>query len=476
MNNSKHREVVDLFAGPGGWDEGLLSLGITDVLGIEWDADACATAVAAGHERLQADVSELDPVDFPCEGLIASPPCTAFSLAGKGEGRDLLDDLLAAIHAEDWTAMREHDPTVWLPLEVGRWVGALRPRWVACEQVPAALPLWEAYERVLQGWGYSTWSGKLSSERYGVPQTRERAFLIARSDGSAVPPEPSHTAYNPRAEDNGRFDGTHGLFGELVPWVSMADALGWTDGSWTVRNGMNTMKHSRDANDMVPYERPVDAPAPTLDGKVGSAWKIAPEGQHVDPPHRWKQRRDSGPGAERTPRSTDEPSYTIRSNGSGSAPSGVEWVNERPSTTVIGADTIAAPGHRCMSDDCCGRGPRRHMTDAVDATHWGHEAPATTIAGDPRMTGRAHHNHGDQGRAPVDVEDALRDGAPAHLSVRVTVEQAAVLQSFRADYPWQGSKTSKFRQVGNAVPPLLAAAVIGAVTGREIQQSDEGGI
>ena len=29
--------IIDLFAGPGGWDEGLRMIGRTDVLGIEWD-------------------------------------------------------------------------------------------------------------------------------------------------------------------------------------------------------------------------------------------------------------------------------------------------------------------------------------------------------------------------------------------------------------------------------------------------------
>ena len=75
--------AVDLFAGPGGWDVGARELGL-DPLGIELDDAACRVREAAGLRTLQGDVAALDPLDFPCDLLIASPPCTAFSMAGKG--------------------------------------------------------------------------------------------------------------------------------------------------------------------------------------------------------------------------------------------------------------------------------------------------------------------------------------------------------------------------------------------------------
>ena len=78
--------IVDLFADAGGWDEGLRLLGY-EAVGIELDRWACATARAAGHERVEADIAAIDPMEFaPVWGLIGSPPCQAYSTAGKGLG------------------------------------------------------------------------------------------------------------------------------------------------------------------------------------------------------------------------------------------------------------------------------------------------------------------------------------------------------------------------------------------------------
>lgn len=48
--------ILDLFAGPGGADEGARLAGYTGpIVGIEWDHDACRTAVAAGHLRVRVE-------------------------------------------------------------------------------------------------------------------------------------------------------------------------------------------------------------------------------------------------------------------------------------------------------------------------------------------------------------------------------------------------------------------------------------
>lgn len=215
--------AIDLFAGPGGWDEGIRSLGIQP-LGIELDEAACLTRDAASHRTLRADVATLNPLDFaPCDLLIASPPCQAFSTAGKGDGhRDvpLIMECARALGAGDDIRKQAGallaDKRSILVVEPLRWALALKPAHVALEQVPPVLPLWEAFADILRHHGYSAWAGVLNAADYGVPQTRRRAILMASLTGWVHPPAPTHTK-----------GGAHTLDGELLPWVSMAEALGW---------------------------------------------------------------------------------------------------------------------------------------------------------------------------------------------------------------------------------------------------------
>lgn len=219
--------IVDLFAGPGGWDEGLRILGVHDVVGYELDPDACATAIAAGFKRVEADVRTVDPSTLRgVVGLIASPPCQSFTDAGKGEGQSSLGDLVRALAlvadgmgCSDAAAacnLDAVDPRTTLVLEPMRFIRDLRPRWIAFEEVTQVLPVWEGYADLLRSMGYSVWTGILNAANYGVPQSRKRSFLMASLDGAAHPPVPTHAT-----------EGDFGLFDDRLPWVTMAEALAW---------------------------------------------------------------------------------------------------------------------------------------------------------------------------------------------------------------------------------------------------------
>jgi DNA (cytosine-5)-methyltransferase 1 len=270
--------IVDLFAGAGGWDEGLRELGYRTV-GIDVDHWACATARAAGHERIEADVAALDPEEFaPVWGLLGSPPCQAYTNSGKKLGRLDKPHVTACAHelaaghdtrAEHLAACR--DPRSLLTVEPLRWAIALRPRWLALEQVPAVLELWSLFAGLLAAHGYKATAGVLSSERYGLPQVRKRAFLVASRDGAAELPAPTHRSYNLRRSGEVREDER-----DLLPWVSMADALGWARDAIVCTN--NQTGSGRRPRGIV---RPTGRPSVTIDS-ASSSWTIESDRVRTD--------------------------------------------------------------------------------------------------------------------------------------------------------------------------------------------------
>lgn len=216
---------LDLCAGPGGWSVALRRFGYADV-GIELDPSACATRTAAGHATIRADIARF-PIALLAgriRGLIASPPCQGFSMAGLRAGladieiaRQLLADLAAGRDTREQHAARAADGRSVLAAEPLRYALAARPEWAVCEQVPAVLPLWQATAEHLRAAGYSAWTGVLNAADYGLPQVRRRAFLIASRVHEVGRPEPTHAQ-----------DPAPTLFGpEVLPWVSMAQGIGW---------------------------------------------------------------------------------------------------------------------------------------------------------------------------------------------------------------------------------------------------------
>lgn len=407
--------IIDLFAGPGGWDLGARWAGVGDPVGFEWGAEECVTRAAAGLLTVRADLATYPPTGHlrgRVDGLIASPPCPAFSTAGTGAGNSAVSELAALIDAafdvdhhrgerrrrEVLDAIAAAHPEMpagkvahyaamsSLVATPFAWVAACEPTWVACEQVPPALPLWEHAAARLRERGYRTWCGVLCAADYGVPQTRRRAILLAHRGRQPRPPDPTH-AEDPQPT----------LFGApLERWVSMAEALGW---------GMTA--------------RPSFTLAP---GKGGDAEGVGGAGARAA----LRRERQAGRWQVGFPRRDDR----------GDSPDGYrerDW------------------------SDADGPAPTLDTT----AGQWTFTKPATTVTGDPRIPARARHVHGGQGRGAVSLSDAYDGTSP----VKLDVTDALVLQSFPADWPLHGERSAQFRQAGNAVPPLLAAHILAALAG-----------
>lgn len=396
--------ALDLFAGTG-WGVACQRLGIEEH-GVEIMPEAIATREANGMSTIYHDVWEgLDGAhavpDY--DTLIASPPCQTFSMAGGGKGRKALDEVLGLIDAKayrDVAALRafgeKHDPRTALVLTPLAHVVRDVPTYVVFEQVPPVLPVWERCAEEMRRWGYSVWTGVLNAEQYGVPQTRKRAILIARADGIEAAP-PTPTHSLYYSRDRGRLDDG------VLSWISMAEALGW---GMTQRPYVTVAAGTSSGGTDPAYLGGSGARALVAAERDAGRWKLqspystTPREGLAPPP---------GSKLPRVTRELHEPALTLTSK----FPA---WTYERPATTIAGDSRVWPPGHK---------------VNASDIARLGEE--------------EARARYGD------------RAGSEA---IRISAAEASALQSYPPGFEWRGGKGAVAQQIGNAVPPLLAEAIL----------------
>ncbi|KUF05542.1 hypothetical protein AUL38_04090 [Leucobacter sp. G161] len=101
------------------------------------------------------------------------------------------------------------------------------------------------------------------------------------------------------------------------------------------------------------------------------------------------------------------------------------------------------------------------------------DEPASTItskAGSMKWVARDNSSNSGNGLRSLDVPSRTITSKADRIHVdrheeshRLTHLEAATLQSFPSDMRWPGSQGERFLAIGNAVPPLLAEAVLGAL-------------
>jgi site-specific DNA-cytosine methylase len=249
--------VIVLFHGPGGLTLGLLRILAVDfdVIGIDLDQGAVATATAAGFTVIHADVTQLDPENPALQfvtGVALTPPCQAYAESGLGKGRTTaaIATLLPVIYEAGaaagflpwegtptgcaprsgltWDEVREplaqlDDARAGLMTEVVIWPLAMLARggwleWVAVEQsskLPA--PIEQAlFAELKQAGFHTTEAWTLDAVDYGAASHRVRRFMAAYRG-----PEP--------------FVDLHPT--EPFPTTTFAECVGWPIGRTILTRG-----------------------------------------------------------------------------------------------------------------------------------------------------------------------------------------------------------------------------------------------
>lgn len=207
--------MIDLFAGAGGMSVGFEQAGFKSLLSIDFDRDSCLTyqknfpeamvwnrdIATVSDEEIKSNITE--EVDL----IVGGPPCQGFSALGKQQKDDSRNKL--------WK-------------EYLRIVRLLKPKVWIMENVPELLKSQEFEEinKEAENLGYEICAKVLNAADYGVPQRRQRAFIIASKKPGLSHPEPTHI--NPEEKN---------LFSQdKLSWVTAREAF---KGLLAKPNGIN---------------------------------------------------------------------------------------------------------------------------------------------------------------------------------------------------------------------------------------------
>lgn len=458
---TKDSKKLILFAGGEGVGEGLKMLNLhgPNTYGIELDEDIADVARMNGHETRTANILDVDPADYGKLDLLhMSPPCPNFSAAKVGGEETDLDIALASKCAE--------------------FVRVCQPEWVTIENVMEyrKAKSWERLKSVLLANGYGVDGWVLNSADYGVPQTRKRFIAIGSRDGRK-PPKPPVTHY--------KLDGKKSTMGKRSlfwkPWI------GWYE---AIADIADELPDTQFANwQMIRLPEPYllvlhqsgydigdewERLATWLDSEAGEAHRI--NSVFINPNRSglaWAKATDviaqDGKSCAMTSSRKESDMAALLVPG-GNRSSFTLRKCEQPSTTVVSSAYKAIP--------------RAFLVDGMLNNH----GEKITVRGgvQPSNVVTTSHNRRDvkaflvhcsdtrtmpviEGNLPAFSKLAGPNFERAYVTgriVSITPRAAARFQSFPDSYTLPAAKRLAYKVIGNAVPPLLYAAVIRSLVQR----------
>jgi DNA (cytosine-5)-methyltransferase 1 len=176
---AKKYRSIDLFAGVGGIRLGFDNAfkdKIKTVFVSEWDVFAQRTYRENFKDDfdIAGDITKIDEKSIPDFDIcLAGFPCQAFSLAGKRKG-----------FSDDYKGLCRGT----LFMDVARICEEHKPKVIFCENVKGLLihdkgRTFQIIKKTFENLGYTVFSKVLNSKNFGVPQNRERIYIVAFRKG-----------------------------------------------------------------------------------------------------------------------------------------------------------------------------------------------------------------------------------------------------------------------------------------------------
>jgi DNA (cytosine-5)-methyltransferase 1 len=462
--------VLDLFAGCGGLSLGFQSVGFEIIGAVEIDPLAAAShrlnlegaIEGINPSDLSKDITTVEPEELakevlpnvpPAESvdvIVGGPPCQAFARVGRAKLREV------QAHPEAF----KQDPRGNLYLRYLHYVEKLQPLAILMENVPDIINVGghniaEEICEALADIGYKCQYTLLNTVFYGVPQTRERMFLVAYAkelDVEVAFPKPTHRFNLPRGYEGSRqvalkhvvngnnghqlslIDVNTGFYvdppiatPDLKPAVTAAQAI--HDLPAITQHLVGALKRgARHLDEFVPYRR------------------VEPS-EYARSMRTWKGFESNGGVYDHTIRSLSERDFEIFRR--------MKAGNQYPEAHHIALEILAERLRELETHGALpgiGTSAYRELVQKTVPPYDAHKFPnkwRKMAPGEPSRTLMAH----------------LGKDSYSHIHYRggqartISVREAARLMSFPDGFRFVGTMNPAFRQIGNAVPPLMAAAL-----------------
>ena len=462
LRDGARPRILDLFSGCGGLTLGFKAAGFEIAAAVENNPTAAASHGANFHpadprHAVARDITSTPPGRLVRElklgrmaeafdVIIGSPPCQAFARVGRSKLREI-DAHLEAFR---------HDPRAKLYLPYLNYVKSFRPLAILMENVPDIMNFGghnvpEEICETLEDQGYLCAYTLLNAVFYGVPQMRERMFLIAYHRDLAATvsfPEPTHWIDLPSGYKGSRqvalkllargslFEGAHSYADPpkptdgLQPAVTAEEAIGDLPkiNARTLKRKGVLRRGARRLDRLTVYNnsRPISAYAQMIkewpgfeaeEGVYDHVIRYLPRDYDL---FARMEEGDQYPEAHRRALKMFEKHLSVL------AKQGVEIIR--------GSDEYEQVKRSIVPPYDPGKFPNKWRKIS-------RMQPVRTIMAHLGKDGYSHIHY---------------DSTQART---ISVREAARLQSFPDGFTFVGAMNTAFHQIGNAVPPLVARAI-----------------
>ncbi|OUJ18774.1 Site-specific DNA methylase [Methanonatronarchaeum thermophilum] len=418
---SEKPTAIDLFCGAGGLSEGLVDAGFE----IKWAIDneeKVKPTFEANHKTnmVVGDIRKIDPpdLDLPEHGLelvAGGPPCPTFSLVGRSkinslEGQNNIDD------------ERHH-----LYQDFLRYVSHFEPKAFIMENVEGMMsaenkdgdPVVEIIKSQMEELGYKVNVQVLDAANFGVPQHRNRIFFIGNRLGRENPDMKKWRTHRPPKNEKEKKIKFKRNYKEKTNENQMT-----LNESAGIRTEEQLPVFKKNKTPKKPWTTVADA--------IFDLPPVSPDGEI--PPTK-AEKYEIGP--------VSEYQYWVRN-----IPEDTDWSD------------MPLWNHECRGHNMrdltlyklLGEGVSWIIGDIPEE----HQPYRTDIFPDKLK------KQNPRKPSSTIVAHLYKDG---HMFIHprearsITVREAARLQSFKDTFKFPVARTHAFKQVGNAVPPLLAQAI-----------------